>query len=121
MAMFPARTLASASLPPRSTPLCATTRLPTATAQPITNMDPQWDPTGGRLELPPTLRPVLGPISKPRASKAFSLVESSFRRAFCATEAIGQRITFRALRSDPRFAEVLRRINLDPAKALGSP
>jgi len=33
-------------------------------------------------------------------------------------EGIGQRITFRALRSDPRFAEVLRRINLDPAKVL---
>jgi hypothetical protein len=35
-------------------------------------------------------------------------------------EGIGQRITFWALRSDPRFAEVLRRIKLDPAKILTS-
>jgi pentatricopeptide repeat protein len=33
-------------------------------------------------------------------------------------EGIGQRITFRALRSDPRFAELLRRIKLDPTKIL---
>jgi tetratricopeptide (TPR) repeat protein len=34
-------------------------------------------------------------------------------------EGIGQRTTFRALRADPRFAEVLRRIKLDPARILG--
>jgi len=33
-------------------------------------------------------------------------------------EGIGQRITFRSLHSDPRFAEILRRIHLDPAKVI---
>ena len=38
-----------------------------------------------------------------------------------ALHAIGMRPVFRALHSDPRFADILGRIGLDPAKVLSQP
>jgi eukaryotic-like serine/threonine-protein kinase len=50
--------------------------------------------------------------------EAFRWLNRAVEEHSAPLEGIGQRITFRAVRSDPRFAEVLRRIKLDPTKIL---
>jgi TolB-like protein/Tfp pilus assembly protein PilF len=52
--------------------------------------------------------------------EAFRWLDRAVEEHSAPLEGIGQRITFRALRSDPRFADILRRIKLDPAKILTS-
>ena len=52
--------------------------------------------------------------------EAFRWLDRAVDEHSAPLEGIGQRITFRSLRSDPRFAQVLRRIKLDPAKVLSS-
>jgi TolB-like protein/Tfp pilus assembly protein PilF len=50
--------------------------------------------------------------------EAFRWLDRAVDEHSAPLEGIGQRITFRALRSDPRFADILRRIKLDPDKVL---
>jgi serine/threonine-protein kinase len=49
---------------------------------------------------------------------AFRWLDRAVEEHSAPLEGIGHRITFRPLQSDPRFAELLRRIKLDPAKIL---
>ena len=50
--------------------------------------------------------------------EAFRWLDRAVEEHSAPLEGIGQRITFRPLHSDPRLAEILRRIKLDPAKVL---
>ncbi len=50
--------------------------------------------------------------------EAFRWLDRAVEEHSAPLEGIGQRITFRALHSDPRLADILRRIKLDPAKVL---
>jgi eukaryotic-like serine/threonine-protein kinase len=50
--------------------------------------------------------------------EAFRWLDRAVEEHSAPLEGIGQRITFRALHSDPRFPEILRKIKLDPARVL---
>ncbi|MEY2529835.1 MAG: eukaryotic-like serine/threonine-protein kinase [Verrucomicrobiota bacterium] len=50
--------------------------------------------------------------------EAFRWLDRAVEEHSAPLEGIGQRITFRALHSDPRFPEILRKIKLDPTKIL---
>jgi tetratricopeptide (TPR) repeat protein len=49
--------------------------------------------------------------------EAFRWLDRAVEEHSAPLEGIGQRITFRRLRSEPRFADLLRKIKLDPAKS----
>lgn len=50
--------------------------------------------------------------------EAFHWLDRAVEEHAAPLEGIGRRVVFRPLHSDPRFATLLRRINLDPAKLL---